>query len=146
MEKEKPQDFAHHARFFPPFHFFVLPVFLVNFVSSLVGLRHGISYFSILHVFVAAALVMLALSARLMAIAVQDRVICLEVRSRLGQLLPGDAKGRVVEFTPEQLIGLRFASDGELAELAQRVLAERIADRKTIKKQIKKWKPDYMRA
>jgi hypothetical protein len=146
MEKQKPQDFAHHGRFFPPFHFFVLPVFLVNFVTSLILLKKGITYASILHVFVAAAFVMVALCARLMAIAVQDRLICLEERLRLAQMLSGDAKGRIVEFTPEQLIGLRFASDEELSDLAQKVLADRIADRKTIKSLIKKWRPDYMRA
>jgi len=146
MEKEKPQDLAHHGRLFPPFHFFVLPVLLVNFVYSLVELKHGFSFPSVLNVFVATALMMLALTARIMVVAVQDRVIRLEMQVRLAQLLPGEVQRRALEFTPEQLIGLRFASDGELPELAQRVLAERIADRKSIKKLIKKWRPDYMRA
>ncbi len=146
MEKEKPQDFAHHGRLFPPFHFFVLPVFLVNFVTSLILLKNGISYASVLHVFVAAAFVMVALSARLMAIAVQDRVIRLEMQLRLADLLPGGVRARIVEFTPEQLIALRFAGDEELPELAQKVLADKIPDRKTIKRLIKKWRPDYMRA
>jgi ABC-type amino acid transport substrate-binding protein len=146
MEKEKPQDFAHHGRFFPPLHFFVVPVFLVNFVYSCVQLRHGFSFHSILNVFVAAALLTLAPSARIMALAVQDRVIRLEMQLRMAELLPTELQARIVEFTPEQLIGLRFASDEELPELAQRVLAEQIADRKAIKQLVKKWRPDYMRA
>ncbi|HYB60751.1 MAG TPA: DUF6526 family protein [Methylomirabilota bacterium] len=146
MEKEKPQDFAHHGRLFPPFHFFVLPVLLVNFVYSLIELKHGISFSSILLVFVAAALLTLAVASRVATLAVQDRVIRLEMQLRLAKLLPGDLQKRIVEFTPEQLIGLRFASDEELPELAKKVLDEHIADRKPIKKLVKKWRPDYMRA
>jgi len=146
MEKEKPQDFAHHARLFPPFHFFVLPVFMVYFVSSAVDLRNGVSFHSVLNLVVAFALVVFAISSRVTAITVQDRVIRLEMQLRLAQLLSGELRGRIVEFTPEQMIGLRFASDEELPDLAQRVLADKIADRKAIKKLVKKWKPDYMRA
>ena len=50
-----------------------------------------------------------------------------------------------MEFTTEQLIGLRFASDKELAELAGRVLDRGIADRKEIKQAVKEWRADNQR-
>ncbi|MGO9640702.1 MAG: DUF6526 family protein [Candidatus Acidiferrales bacterium] len=146
MEKVKPQSFANHGRLVPAFHFFVLPVFLLNFFYSLYELKKGFSFHSIENVLVAIALLMLALLARIFALSVQDRVIRLEMQLRMAELLPTELQARIVEFTPEQLIGLRFASDDELPELAQRVLAEQIADRKAIKQLVKKWRPDYMRA
>jgi len=146
MEKVKPQSFEHHGRFFPPFHFFVLPAFLLNFLYSIYELKHGFSVHSIVYVFVSAALLVGAVSGRLSALAVQDRVIRLEMRLRMMEILPAEMHTRIIEFTPEQLIGLRFAGDDELTELSQRVLAEHIDDRKTIKKLVKKWRPDYMRA
>ncbi|MBI4443802.1 MAG: hypothetical protein HY649_10555, partial [Acidobacteria bacterium] len=56
-----------------------------------------------------------------------------------------ELRPRIKEFTPAQLIALRFASDQELPELARRVLVENVTDRKTIKKMIQTWKPDYLR-
>ena len=41
-----------------------------------------------------------------------------------------------------QLCSLRFASDAELPELARMVLAEKLDDRKAIKKQIRNWQAD----
>ena len=82
---------------------------------------------------------------RLFAMGVQDRVIRLEERLRMERLLDADLKSRIPEFTTEQLIGLRFASDEELPALARRVLAEGIADRKTIKLAVKSWRADHQR-
>jgi hypothetical protein len=146
MGKEKPQNFDNHARFVPAFHFFVLPVLLVNFVNSFFPLRHGISYHSVFGVLLAAALLTLALTARTFALSVQDRVIRLEMQLRMAELLPMDLKGRINEFTLSQLVGLRFASDAELPDLARRVIEERVTDRTAIKKMVKNWRPDYLRA
>jgi len=87
-----------------------------------------------------------ALLARIFALSVQDRVIRLEMRLRLAELLPMDLKGQINEFTVAQLVGLRFASNEELPELARRVLQDRITDRTAIKKMVKNWRPDYLRA
>jgi hypothetical protein len=146
MEKPVPQSFKKHARFVPAFHFFVLPVLLVNAIYHLVLLKNGISFGSIMAALVAISLFVLAGLARSAALAVQDRVICLEMQTRMEKLLPAEFRPRIVEFTPNQLIGLRFASDAELPSLAQQVLDEKIADRKTIKSRVKNWRPDYMRA
>ncbi|MHC4066421.1 MAG: DUF6526 family protein [Planctomycetota bacterium] len=42
-------------------------------------------------------------------------------------------------------MGLRFASDGELPALAQKVLDENMQAREEIKKQIKEWRADDCR-
>jgi hypothetical protein len=72
------QNFKNHAKVVPAFHFFVLPMLMVNLVS--------------------------------------------------------------------QLVGMRFASDAELPELARRVLEERIAERKAIKALVRDWQADELRA
>jgi hypothetical protein len=146
MEKEKPQNFDNHARFVPAFHFFVLPVLLINFGRSLYLLRHGVTRGMIFEVLMAAALLTIALTARTFALSVQDRVIRLEMQLRMAELFPMDLKGKINEFTVGQLVGLRFASNEELPELARRVLQDRISDRAAIKKMVKNWRPDYLRA
>jgi hypothetical protein len=77
---------------------------------------------------------------------VQDRVIRLEMRLRLAQVLPVDMRPRIPEFTPAQLISLRFASDAELPALARKVLDDKMNNRKAIKQLIKDWQGDYLRA
>jgi hypothetical protein len=145
MEKVRVQNLQNHARFFPPFHFVVMPIVLINFIARLVLLKSGITADSILNVLVGFALIMLALSARLMALTVQDRVIRLEMQLRLQSLLP-ELRSRLDEFTTGQLIALRFASDQELPTLARQVLDEKLTDRKAIKARVKNWRSDFLRA
>ena len=141
------QSFANHTKFVPVFHFFAVPVFVINFVWSLFRLRTlGFSFAGIFGVIFAAALVALVFEARLFALAVQDRVIRLEERLRCERLLPADLKPRIGEFAAGQLVALRFASDAELPALARKVLEEKLTERKAIKQLIKNWKPDYLRA
>jgi hypothetical protein len=141
------QNFSNHAKFFPPFHFFAAPILLANLVWSFFRLKpSGYSAYSIFQVFVAAALVVTLAIARVMALKVQDRVIRLEERLRFQRLLPTDMQSRIDDFTVNQLVSLRFASDAELPALARKVFDDKINDRKTIKQMIKVWKPDYLRA
>jgi hypothetical protein len=85
-------------------------------------------------------------TARGMALKVQDRVIRLEERLRFERALPADLHPRIEEFTIDQLVALRFASNAELPELARKVLEEKLNDRKAIKQMIKTWRPDFSRA
>ena len=103
------------------------------------------SWDAVVNLLVAAALILLALFARVFALRAQDRVIRLEMRLRLRELLPAALQPRVGEFTPRQLIAMRFASDQELPSLAERVLADRITDGRTIKKLILAWEADHLR-
>lgn len=146
MAQEKVQNFENHARLVPMFHFFIFPVLAINLIWSLVQLRNGIGFASVLSVLVAAALAALALLARLFALTVQDRVIRLEMRLRMARLLPADLQPRIGEFSVGQLVSLRFAGDEELPALARQVLQEKIEDRKTIKRHIKDWQGDFLRA
>ena len=141
------QNFANHVKFVPPFHFFAVPVFVINFFWSLYRLwQLGFSFAGIFGVILAAALVVLVFEARLFALAVQDRVIRLEERLRYAQVLPADLQARTGELTIGQIVSLRFASDAELPALARKVLDEKVTERKAIKQLIKSWKPDYQRA
>lgn len=141
------QNLSNHTRFFPPFHFFVVPVLLINFFWSIYRWKvSGFSLDGFVSLVVALALLLGFLSVRMMALSVQNRVIRLEERLRYERLLPADLKPRVAEFTLSQCVSLRFASDAELPALARKVLDEKLNDRKTIKQLIKNWKPDYLRA
>ena len=141
------QNFANHVKFVSPFHFFAVPVFVINFFWSLYRLwQLGFSFAGIFGVILAAALVVLVFEARLFALAVQDRVIRLEERLRYAQVLPADLQPRTGELTIGQIVSLRFASDEELPALARKVLDEKVTERKAIKQLIKSWKPDYQRA
>jgi hypothetical protein len=147
------QNFSNHPKFVPAFHFFLIPVLLVNLASGAYFVystaRHAWGGFALFHAILnlifAIALIVLAFLARIFALGVQDRVIRLEERLRYQQLLPEDLKPRIGEFTINQLVSLRFASDAELPELARRVLQERLNSRKAIKQMIQNWRADYQR-
>jgi hypothetical protein len=141
------QNFANHAKTVPAFHFFVLPVLLLNVGWSIY--RWKTSLFSLdgaVWVLTSVAILVGMMFARMFALTVQDRVIRLEERLRYERLLPSDLQARILEFEPGQLVSLRFASDAELPGLARKVLDEKMKDRKAIKQLVKNWRPDYLRA
>ena len=141
------QNFANHGKFFPPFHFFVVPVMAINFIWS--TYRWTVTGFSLdgfERLLLAAALLLGFATVRRMALTVQDRVIRLEERLRYERVLPADLKARIGEFTVSQFVALRFACDAELPTLARRVLDDKMNERKAIKQMVKTWRPDYLRA
>lgn len=138
------QNFSNHTRFDPPFHFFVLPVFAITVILTIVHLFRRPGLHSAWMVVFMVAAVVAAFKIRLYALRVQDRVIRLEERMRLERLLGESLRPRIGEFTESQLIGLRFASDAELPALAARALSEKLS-RADIKKAVQQWRPDYWR-
>jgi hypothetical protein len=140
------QNFANHTKIVPPFHVVVLGIFTINLGWSIYRIAHSFSAESVISLLLAIAFILAALYGRLFALTVQDRVIRLEMRLRMLQLLPDDLRSRIPEFTVSQLVALRFASDGELPALARKVLDEKLTDRKAIKKMIQNWEPDFLRA
>jgi len=148
---QAPQTYANHTRFDPAFHFFLVPVFSLGLVLSLVHFFYHFresdfrdNFHSFLLIVLAVALLTLVFKTRLYALRVQDRVIRLEERVRLAQLLPEPLRARIPELTIDQLCGLRFASDPEIPNLVERALSEKLK-RAQIKKAIQNWRPDYSR-
>jgi Family of unknown function (DUF6526) len=145
MADEKVQTFDNHVRQVPVFVVGQL-ILIVNFVGRIVNLRNGISFRSVMDVFVGFALIALFVFARNSTVTVQSRLIRLEMQLRLERLLSAELRARIPALTLDQLISLRFASDAELPALAQKVLDEKLTDRKTIKKLVKDWQADWLRA
>jgi len=142
----EPQGFASHRRWVPLYHFVALPILFAYFVYTVVGAIRDPSVATIYLSLAAFAIATVGFYARGFALKVQDRVICLEERFRMERVLPDDLKARSGEFSTRQLVGLRFASDGELPALARKVLDEKIERSDDIKKQVKEWRPDHRRA
>jgi Family of unknown function (DUF6526) len=151
LSQKTPQTYANHTRLDPPFHFFLGPVFILGLILSLVHFFYHFresnamdNFHSFLIIVLAIAMITLVLKVRLYALKLQDRIIRLEERLRLTQLLSEPLRSRIPELTEGQLIGLRFASDAEVPKLVERALNEKLK-RKDIKKSIQNWRPDYWR-
>ena len=142
MSDQTPQSFKKHGRLDPPFHMILLTTLVVNLVVSLdfayelrkLGLDHWLVY--------AEWLVILCI--RTYPIKLQDRIIRLEERIRLQALAPTEWHTQIYKLSEDQLIGLRFAADDEVVELAKQALEHNL-NRKQIKERIKEWRPDNWR-
>jgi len=143
--ERRPQSFANHAKLVPIYHGLAFAILLVNLGYGALQLWRAPSFAAGLGLALAFALLILFFAMRVFALAVQDRVIRLEERLRLERLLPADLRARIPELQIPQLVALRFASDGELVELVRAVLAEKLVERRAIKRRIRDWRPDYER-
>ena len=139
------QTFANHRRLVPSFHIGVFLALFVNAVWSVLQVIRNFSWGNLVAALLGVALVRLFFHIRSFAVRNQDRTIRLEESLRLERLLPPDLKSRITEFTLDQLVALRFASDAELPELARKVLTEKEGDRTAIKRMIKNWRADLLR-
>lgn len=142
-----PQNYKNHVRFHPPFHFFMVWVFLINIIIAIVVLirrwPHHIAMHSWL-VVMAIALFTLTGYARGYPLKVQDRIIRLEENLRYQRLLTPELVVAAQSLTVRQIIALRFASDAELPVLIQRTLSENLTP-KTIKQSVTNWRADNLR-
>jgi hypothetical protein len=143
------QSYASHRRYDPRFHFIVIPVLAINALISLYFAYKTIGrpnvYFAFWGAIVAIVLLLLSLSVRAYATALQDRIIRLEERLRLERLLPDDLRPRIGELTTGQLISLRFCGDDQVGELTRAVLEGEVRGREEIKKRIASWRADHHR-
>ena len=142
-----PQSYKSHTRWDPSFHFFVLPMLLLNFIFSIYSTIHHWPIDPRLHIWwiiMAVVLFVMAGLGRDSAIRAQNRIIRLEERLRLARLLPAADQARIGELTTKQLIGLRFASDEELPALTHKTLTQNL-DMKAIKQNIVNWRADNER-
>jgi Family of unknown function (DUF6526) len=93
---------------------------------------------------VAAAVLVLGSMSRIYTTTLQNRIIRLEVRLRLKDVLPAAQQAQIAALTTPQLVGLRFASDGELPALVDRAVRERLS-REDIKRAVTHWVADWER-
>jgi hypothetical protein len=142
---DQTQNYASHRRWLPAFHFFVLPVLLINFIFAVVRLVRTPDLPTAWMAVVAFALFLGIFYARSMPLRAQDRVIRFEERTRLERLLPADLRSRIDELKPGQLIALRFAPDDEVPDLTRRALNGELKDQAEIKRAIRNWRGDYLR-
>jgi Family of unknown function (DUF6526) len=140
------QTYQNHARFLPPYHYFVIPVLGLNVLNEIRHVWLAPRLGTLWTLIVASALLMLGFLARTMTLTVQDRLIRLEMRLRLQQCLPGDLRARINDLTRGQLVALRFASDQELPQIVREVFEGKLATSKEIKLRVKDWQSDFLRA
>ena len=142
----EPQNFKNHGRIVPAYHIGVFFSFLAYFVWAVYRVFQAPSVDSVMVLVLAAALIVLFGSVRGQILRVQDRLIRLEMRLRLRELLSADVAARAVDLSIKQLVALRFASDAEMPELVRDVLAGKLVAPKEIKLQVKEWQADHLRA
>ena len=140
------QSYARHTQIVPPFHQVLLPLLLLTLIGACVNLyqsfgNHDRLYSAALLLVLTICVIMAALFARIFALKAQDRAIRAEENLRhfalTGQLLDP-------RLSIRQVIGLRFASDGEFVALAKRAAEEKLsAD--AIKQAVKNWRADLYR-
>jgi hypothetical protein len=144
MADEAPQSFSNHTRYDPLFHFFILPVFAITLILTVIDVIRRPSLYSAWLVVLVTAAMLAIFKLRMYPLKIQDRVIGLEERLRLATLLAPSLRPRIAEFTVSQLVALRFASDAELPALAAKALNEKLSAGE-IKKAIEHWRPDNWR-
>ena len=143
----QPQSYKNHTRWDPPFHFFVMPMLLLNLIFAIYATIHSWPFYKHTHpwwVVMSIVFIMMAGNSRASALRAQDRVIRLEEQLRLADLLPEDELGLIDALKLRQFVGLRFASDAEVAALARRAVSENLTE-KQIKENVTHWRTDNHR-
>lgn len=141
----KTQSFEKHAAWQPMFHFIASPItMLAALYLTWVAITNPTNRHigdAIYAIAIAAGI----FASRVMALTVQNRVIRLEMRLRLKEILPPALAARIKELTVRQLIALRFAGDAEMPALVERTLKGEFAKPRDIKAAITDWQPDFLR-
>ena len=139
-----PQNLKNHAKIDPTFHFFLFSVLVVNLVIAIIQVVHHRSFISAWYLAMSVVVFVALFKLRLYPLKVQDRIIRLEERLRLQSLTPIEWHAQIYRLTEDQLIGLRFAGDDEVVELAKQALEHNL-NRKQIKERIRNWRADEWR-
>jgi len=126
------------------FTFFLVPVATISLIAAIVNVVRFPGFGSAWLVIVSVTAIVAIFKMRLYSLKVQDRVIRLEERVRLQQILAEPLRSRVPELTTGQLVALRFASDAELPSLVTRALNEKLS-KDDLKKAVTVWRADFFR-
>lgn len=138
------QNLKNHGRLHIPFH---IVSFLTLVLNLAFAITHDVRHFGWWNSWVVVLSLVVFLPffmIRSYPMKVQDRVIRLEERLRLQALAPAEWHTQIYRLSEDQLIGLRFAADDEVLELAKKALEENL-NRKQIKERIRSWRPDTWR-
>lgn len=140
------QNYSNHTQLTPYYHFFTSPLAVAFLIWTIVrfvkapGAETG--YFLVGSL----ALIGVVAVSRLSPLRVQDRLIRLEEQIRFQRLLSPELTARAIDtLRPRHYIALRFASDAELPELVEQVIANPALTPKQIKQQIRNWRGDRFR-
>lgn len=145
--QEKMQNYKNHRRFVPVYHYYLSLLILATLIGSVINLFKSVDagegvYSASLILAICIALVLIFFFSRVFALKAQDRAIVAEENlrnfARNGCLLDN-------RLTVRQVVGLRFASDGEYDSLAARAADEELSE-DDIKKAIQTWRADDYRA
>jgi hypothetical protein len=139
------QSFASHSRYYPWHHFVVQPILLGNLVVEIMRLQKYQTVYHVWLVVFAIGLIIFSFTSRSMSLRAQDRVIRLEETLRLSRLLPATEQAAIAGLRAGQLVALRFASDEEVPDLVRRIVSGELNKGTEIKKEIRNWRPDYLR-
>jgi hypothetical protein len=144
MSESTPQNLKTHVRWDPPYHLILGLFLLVNIVYAVVHLWRQTNISSAWYLVLSFVVFIPFFKLRMYSLRVQDRVIRLEERLRLQALAPAEWHPQIYRLTEDQLIGLRFAADDEVVELAKQALEHNL-NRKQIKERIQDWRADNWR-
>ena len=146
MANTPDQNYANHRQYVPLFHVVLFGLLVLTFIGSCVNLYqswgdHQRLYSASLIVVLTFATIMLFFFARVFALKAQDRAIRAEEQLRHYVLT-----GKLLDprLTVRQIVGLRFASDGEFVALAQRAVEQSLTE-DAIKREVKHWRADTYR-
>lgn len=139
------QNYANHVRWFPLFHFVITPILLALLLWYSIRLFQTQTLDSAMNLLQVLTVALVGLAARAQALRAQDRVIRLEERLRYSAILSPELAAKAAELPVSRMIALRFASDAELEQLAQKVIDRELATTKDIKLAIKDWRADTLR-
>jgi hypothetical protein len=140
------QSYATHRRWVPGYHFVLFLVTLITWFGAIYNIYRAVGRGNgrgeaILVFLLATCMAMAVFYLRIFALKAQDRAIRAEENFRhyllYGEPLPAKLGVR-------QVVGLRFASDGEFGPLAKKAAEEGLSE-DAIKKSIKSWRGDLYR-
>ena len=140
------QNYQNHVRRTPLYYNLAGLVLFANILWCGYKLAGDLSGDRVMSFLLSITLLVAAFAARTQTLTVQNRVIRLEQRLRFERVLASDVAARASALPIAQIIALRFASDSELPNLVNRVLAGQLSDPKAIKQQIQQWQGDFLRA
>lgn len=142
---KEPQTYKNHVRWFPPFHFILTPLLLINLIYWIVRMFQAPGWDYAALILLGVSLILLSLVSRLFAVKNQDRIIRLEETLRYSRVLSPELAARATGLRLGQIIALRFASDEELPGLVERTLNGEFKKQNDIKLAVTGWRADHHR-